>query len=145
MLMLPEVTAEDINPTLEKDAEVDAVALKNLENTPALTGAIPIAIFDAAMKEFEGDAELGEEFFDMVAEFDRGATFDRILRHIVSQLEEAKPDNMHTISCQFMLPLIKVETDSPSFPEALSTSLSTIRTAMRRLPLQKKPIAETAS
>lgn len=138
-------TAEDINPSLDRDDMVDDVALKNLENTPALTGAIPIAIFDAAMKEFENDGVVGERFFDMIAEFERGTTFDRILRHIVAKMEESKPEDVHTITCQFMLPVTGVSVAAEAFPEALTISLGVIRVAMKRLALQKKEIAQAAT
>ena len=144
MLALPEVTGEDINPTLGKDDAVDEVALKNLENTPALTGAIPMAIFDAAMKEFDTEGEVGEMFFDMVAEFERGATFERILQHIVDKMVETRPDDVHTITCQFLLPISGVPVTSEAFPEALTTSLGVIRAAMKGLPLAKKEIASSA-
>jgi U3 small nucleolar RNA-associated protein 6 len=144
MLALPDVTAEDINPSLGRDEAVDEVALQNLQNTPALTGAIPIAIFDSAMKEFDNDAQLGEQFFDMVAEFERGSTFDRILRHIVTRLEQVKPDNVHTITCQFMLSLTGVAITSEAVPDALTESLATIRAATKRLPLQRKEISQAA-
>jgi U3 small nucleolar RNA-associated protein 6 len=144
MLALAPVTAEDINPSLDVTDGVDDEALKNLASTPALTGAIPIAIFDAAMKEFENDASLGEEFFDMVAEFERGTTFDRILRHVVEALEKARPDDAHTITVQFMLPITGLTPESPEFPEALTATLKTIRQALSRLPLQRKEIASSA-
>jgi U3 small nucleolar RNA-associated protein 6 len=144
MLALPTITAEDINPTIDKDDDIDQVALQNLENTPALTGAIPMAIFDAAMKEFGNDAELGEGFFDMAAEFERSVAFDKILRHIVQHLESAQPDDVHTVTCQFMLPISGIDVAAAEFPDALSACLSIIRAAMKRLPLQKKEIAQSA-
>ncbi|KIW02845.1 uncharacterized protein PV09_05901 [Verruconis gallopava] len=144
MLALPTVTAEDISPTLGTDDEVDQVAIQNMENTPALTGAIPMAIFDAAMREFDNDAELGEKFFDMVAEFERGTTIDKVLRHVVEGLVASKPDSVHTVTCQFMLPITGVATSSPDFPEALTECLATVRGALKRLSLQKKELAQSA-
>jgi U3 small nucleolar RNA-associated protein 6 len=144
MLALPEVTAEDINPTPQKDDELDEVALRNLENTPALTGAIPIAIFDAAMKQFGHDEKLGEQFFDMVAEFDRSPAFERVLQHLVFILAEAKPNTVSTIACQMRLPLVGVEVGSPQFPTALGESLQLARKAVEGLPLKKHDIARRA-
>jgi U3 small nucleolar RNA-associated protein 6 len=144
MLVLPTVTAEDINPAMGKDDAVDQVALQNLENTPALTGAIPVAIFDAAMKEFDDDAELGEQFFNMAAEFERSPAFDKILRRIAERLAATKPDSVHAITCQFILPISGVDVASADFPDALSECLNTIRSAMKRLPLRKKDIAQSA-
>lgn len=144
MLKLPMVTQEDINPSLDTDAAIDEVALQNMENTPALTGAIPMAVFDAAMKEFNHDGKLAEEFFDMAAEFDRSTALDKILKHIVDSMVANKPDNIHTITCQFLLPISGVEVSSDSFPGALATSLATVRDTMKRFPLKKQQIAKSA-
>jgi U3 small nucleolar RNA-associated protein 6 len=144
MMRLPDLTAEDINPSLTKDDSVDEIALQNLANTPALTGAIPIAIFDQAMKHFNEDEELAEQFFDMVAVFDQGTTTRKILQHIVDSLVQIKPDTVITITCQFSLPLVGLDPSSAEFPAALAESLETIRLGMKRLPLQKAQIADNA-
>ncbi|KAF2433748.1 hypothetical protein EJ08DRAFT_628412 [Tothia fuscella] len=144
VLRLPGLTAEDVNPTLAKDDSVDEIALQNLANTPALTGAIPIAIFDAAMAHFNHDEELAVRFFNMVAEFDSNSTTQKILRHILDSMLQHKPDTVATISCQLNLPLLGVSPSSPEFPAALSESLQIIRTCSKRLPLKKAQIAEAA-
>jgi U3 small nucleolar RNA-associated protein 6 len=147
MMRLPQITEEDINPSLQQekgDEELDESALKNLENTPAITGAIPIAIFDAAMKKFNHEEKVGEQFFDMVAEFERTSAFDRILRHIVSTMVESIPDAVATVACQMRLPLIGIDTESPQFPTAIGESLRITRQAMFRLPLCKQEIAQRA-
>jgi U3 small nucleolar RNA-associated protein 6 len=144
MMRLPELTAEDINPSLAKDDSVDEIALQNLANTPALTGAIPIAIFDQAMKQFHNDERLAEQFFDMVAAFDQGTTTRRILHHIVDSLTQIKPDTVSTINCQFTLPLAGLDPYTAEFPAALAESLEAARSGMKRLALQKAQIAENA-
>jgi U3 small nucleolar RNA-associated protein 6 len=143
-LRLPEITAEDINPSLAIDESMDEVALQNLANTPALTGAIPMAIFDQAMKKFHNDERLAERFFDMVATFDQGTTTRRILQHIVDTLVQIKPDTVPTIACQLKLPLIGLDPTSADFPTALAKSLEYTRSGMKHLVLQKPQIAESA-
>lgn len=50
MIALPSVSVEDIDPEANKGVEeVNAAALQKLASAPAFTGAIPKAIFDAAM------------------------------------------------------------------------------------------------
>jgi U3 small nucleolar RNA-associated protein 6 len=49
MITLPQVTAEDINPSLAQDDGVDEVALQNLASAPILTGAIPLAVCHEAV------------------------------------------------------------------------------------------------
>jgi len=74
MMMLPEISAEDLDPEANKGVEeVNAAALERLANAPAYTGAIPLAIFDAAMKQFSEDSDVANDFFDLVAD---GALFD---------------------------------------------------------------------
>jgi len=143
-IALPDITAEDINPTPGRDDGVDEVALQILADTPALTGAIPIAIFNEAMKQFQNDEKLAERFFEMVAEFDQTPTTEKILRHIVSSLVEVRPDTVSATVCQFSLPLVGVDPTSAEFPAALAESLGIIRIAMQRLVLMKSQISEAA-
>jgi U3 small nucleolar RNA-associated protein 6 len=144
LLRLPELTAEDINPSLAKDDSVDEIALQNLANTPALTGAIPMAIFDQAMKQFDNDEKLAERFFDMVVEFDQGTTTRKILQHIVYSMIQIKPDTVPTIICQFRLPLVGLDPVSAEFPTALAESLEIARSGMKRVALFKAQIAASA-
>jgi U3 small nucleolar RNA-associated protein 6 len=146
MMKLPQITEEDINPQLQEkgDEELDEAALRNLENTPAITGAIPIAIFDAAMKKFIYDEKVGEQFFDMVAGFERTSAFDRILRHIVSTMVDTTPESVATIACQMRLPLVGLEPLSPQFPVAVGESLRVARQMMAQLPLKRQEIAQHA-
>lgn len=140
MLVLPQVTEEDINPELQ-DSGIDEEALQNLENTPAITGAIPVAIITAALKKFN-DPRLGEQFFDMVSEFEQTSAFKTILNHIITSLLAEKPDAIETIACHLRSPLIGISPDSPSFPAAIGESLRLARQSMARLPLLKAQIAE---
>ncbi|EOD52952.1 putative rrna processing protein utp6 protein [Neofusicoccum parvum UCRNP2] len=144
MIALPEITAEDINPSLAKDDGVDKVALENLANTPVLQGAIPRAIFDEAMKQFQNDAKLAEQFFNMFAEFDRTPCTKAILEHIVDTLNKRNPTAVSTQICNFKLPLFGLEPTSPEFPSALSKSLQSIRASLQQTPQAKHLLAETA-
>ncbi|KAF2400131.1 hypothetical protein EJ06DRAFT_495034 [Trichodelitschia bisporula] len=138
MLALPDVTAEDINPSL-KDG-VDDDALEKLAATPALTGAIPIAVFDEAMKKFHNDATLAEQFFDIIAEFDQTPATPTILQHILDHLRNKQPESPSTTACEFSLPLVGVEPTSAQFPAALGDCLHAIRAGKRH----KVEVAEKA-
>lgn len=84
MMMLPEISAEDIDPEANKGVEeVNVEALKRLANAPAYTGAIPLAIFDAAMKQFNDDSDVANDFFDLVATFDAVPSARTILNKIL--------------------------------------------------------------
>ncbi|KAJ9624164.1 U3 snoRNP protein [Taxawa tesnikishii (nom. ined.)] len=104
VIALPDVTAEDINPELKKDTEaVDEKALQKLAASPALSGAIPMTVFDAAMKQFNNDAVLAEQFFDLFAEFHSVPCTSRLLHHVVSRLtataQEQSKDRVYLYSC----------------------------------------------
>jgi U3 small nucleolar RNA-associated protein 6 len=123
MIALPALTAEDINPTAEKDDGLDEGALEALNSTPALTGAIPMAIFDAAMKESSSNLILAQEFFDMVFEFEGLPCLRKILEHIVTHQTTKSPSNYRVAICDIKLPVAGIKATSPEFPRALGTSL----------------------
>ncbi|KAK7527975.1 U3 small nucleolar RNA-associated protein 6-domain-containing protein [Phyllosticta citriasiana] len=144
MIALPDVTAEDIDPSLKKDDGVDQVALQNLANSPVLSGAIPRAIFDAAMTHFEVDPALGEQFFDLFSEFDRAPCTKDILQHVVNILNESKSTAVSAQACSFRLPLFGVEPSSPLFPPALGETLQHIKALLQSSQKTKPQLAEKA-
>lgn len=131
MMVLPKLTAEDINPSLPAGDEVDEIALQNLESTPALSGAIPIAIFDAAMKQFEFDSALAQDFFDLAAKFDTIPQRKHILQHIVSALRTSKPASAAALLCEVKLTLVGTEASSLEFPRAFGLALRSIRSILQ--------------
>ncbi|KAJ5156003.1 RRNA processing protein Utp6 [Penicillium capsulatum] len=126
MLTLPQITAEDINPTGDDDEEADQ-AVQNLNNTPALSGAIPLAIFDAAMKNFNGDDLFGLEFYNMATEFQEVPCVSKILDHVVETMQTHKPTSFRTRICFIKLPTAGVSVTSPEFPRALGSSLGRLK------------------
>ncbi|KAF2794994.1 hypothetical protein K505DRAFT_240929 [Melanomma pulvis-pyrius CBS 109.77] len=131
MITLPDVTAEDVNPSLGKEDGVDEEALQNLASTPVLTGAIPIAIFDSAMSQFHNDPALAENFFAMFAEFDQVPSVRRILQHVLDRLQQSSPTSVSTIICTFQMKLFGIHPTSPNFPPALGDSLELLNTAIQ--------------
>jgi len=126
VLPLPRLTAEDINPDVGED-RADDVALRHLDSTPAWSGAIPIAIFDAAMSHFKQDSALGYSFFEMISEFDQcPLASTRILTHIDQALMDTCPRSWQAQACHIQLPTFNIPASSPEFPSAF-------RKALRRL------------
>ncbi|KAL3479160.1 U3 small nucleolar RNA-associated protein 6-domain-containing protein [Aspergillus californicus] len=123
MISMPKLTEEDINPSGGDDGG-DSAALQTLNSTPALSGAIPLAIFDNAIKHFDYDAQFGHEFFDMVFEFEDAPCLQKILSHIVDTLQESKPTSPHTLICYIKLPTAGIQATSAEFPRALGAALS---------------------
>jgi U3 small nucleolar RNA-associated protein 6 len=120
MIALPTVTPEDINPSLKQDDGVDEVALQNLASAPVLTGAIPLAVFDSAMKQFQGRARVAERFFAMFAEFEQLSCILRVLQHVLGYLQQNAPQSTETAMCDFRMQLYGCNPADPEFPPALA-------------------------
>lgn len=144
MIALPSVTAEDINPSVGKQEGADEVALQNLAAAPVLTGAIPIAIFDAAMKQFHDDPKMAERFFAMFAEFEQLPCLERILNHILQHLQDTAPKTASTVKCGVRLQLLRAHPISPEFPSALRTSLNMLDSAVQEDTRMAGELAEFA-
>jgi U3 small nucleolar RNA-associated protein 6 len=113
--------------------EVNAAALQRLANAPAYMGAIPIAIFDAAVEQVSGDAsDFAEDFVDILALYSHVAVSKTILEHVLSSLEP--PEMVGSIMCKAKAELFTVEATSADFPLALSRSLALIRSGLASLP-----------
>lgn len=130
MIALPAITGEDINPSRPKDAEVDQTALENLNSTPALSGAIPMVIFDSAMKQFDKDPVLAQQFYEMIVQFEETPCSRKILSHIVDQLLTDNPKSCQAQITHARLPVAGIEITSADFPPAFGESLSRLRDYM---------------
>lgn len=126
IVKLPAITAEDIDPSLRTDQDVDEEELQAFSKTPALSGAIPMAIFDAAMDYFK-DERLGAEFFEMVIDMKDVACAKPILEHIVNVLITTTPNSPVSLDASIRLPLVGIPISSPLFPKALQTALDRLR------------------
>ncbi|CAO2656440.1 Nn.00g052430.m01.CDS01 [Neocucurbitaria sp. VM-36] len=144
MIALPEITAEDVNPSLKQDDGVDEVALQNLASAPVLTGAIPLAVFDSAMKQFQGKARVAEKFFDMFAEFDQLACIPRILQHVLEYLQQNSPYVVETAICRFRLKMFGCNPADPELPLALGDALDLISSTVQQYPGETARLAEVA-
>ena len=140
MIALPAVTAEDFEPDASKGIEeVNEAALNRLANAPAYTGAILLAIFEAAMKEFQGNAEVAELFFELVASFDSVQSTSKILDHILSHLRTSAPDSAELVICEARLNLLGIGAFTPEFPAALGKALARIKAGLTGLADKRKP------
>jgi U3 small nucleolar RNA-associated protein 6 len=142
MIALPDVTAEDINPSLKQDDGVDEVALQNLASAPVLTGAIPLAIFDSAMKQFENKPKTVERFYDMFAEFEQLSCIPRILQHVVEVLRQNFPQSVENAICNFRMQLFGRHPSDPEFPATLQASLDSMNVAMQQHASERRRLCE---
>lgn len=104
-------------------------SLEKLDKTPAATGAIPRAIFDAAVKQFKGNDAVAAAFFGMFAEFTQTPCMPAMLQHVLDSTIPAKPTSHALWSCKCRQPLVGVEPTSPEFPAALREALKRIKEA----------------
>ena len=130
LMKLPKLTAIDINPDLE-GGEADTTALENLESTPAMSGAIPMAIFDAAMAQFD-DLDFALDFFNMVVDYDQLAACRRIASHITDKLLTTHPVSWQSFACHIRTPLLSLAVTDPEYPQAFRQSLARLREAQKK-------------
>lgn len=111
--------------------------LQELRDMPLLTGAIPIAIFDMAMKQFAGDQSLCSSFFDVIVEFQDVPCTASILQHIIDYLLLTAPLSPTTLFCFIRQPTIGIEPLSPEFPRVLAVALDRLdSTLQNKIPSQ---------
>nr|POE90382.1 u3 small nucleolar rna-associated protein 6 [Quercus suber] len=135
IMMLPKITAADFDSEAKKGTEeVDVNALERLASAPVYTGAISMAIFDAAMKQFNDRAEVAEDFFDLVVSFTDVPASKMILQNIVRHLQSSVPISPSAISCEARLALQGADALSAEFPVALGKALSVVKDGLERLP-----------
>ncbi|KAK5657535.1 hypothetical protein OQA88_3108 [Cercophora sp. LCS_1] len=137
-LILPD---PDANGGKMKPKVFDEEATKKLEQSPALNGAIPMAIFDIAEKQKFFGAPAAEEFFDVFAKFTNVSCQGKILQHVVAALEELYPNSPETCGCQVRQPLVGAGVQTAEFPKALRESLARLRAAMEKTD-DKKVLAQ---
>lgn len=129
-IALPSITAADINPTLNQKDEAVSEMRDKLASSPALAGAVPLAIFDAAMRQFSNNEELALRFFDMFAEFESVPCLRRILQHVLDSLHSAGRHSAGAAACSFTITLAGLNASSPDFPAALGDCLKRIAAAL---------------
>lgn len=132
-IKLPIITGEEMNPAPpQKDHSVDALALENVDTNPALNGAIALAIFDSAVKEFPGDLAFVNSFFELFRSFDSLNCRGKMLEHVVHHALDTAPTSPDALFLGVELPIIGVETTDPLFPSRLGTVLSNMSEAVEK-------------
>lgn len=133
-LMLPGVTAEELNPELKKkDQSLDMMALENIDTNPALNGALAIAIFDQAMREVPNDVGFAREFFELFLEFGKLRFAGKLLEHALKYMLDVAPEKAEVLWLAVRMPLIGVEVTDPLFPSRLQTLLDNMGAAMEKV------------
>ncbi|GAM87514.1 hypothetical protein ANO11243_055400 [Dothideomycetidae sp. 11243] len=118
-IVLPGVTAEELEPQKDRTLSIDDATLKKLADAPALSGAIPMAIADAAAKAFQADAIVLESLFDTVLEFVDVPCQDAVLRHILGLIPEGGKTSLIQSTMDAKLEVAGIDPSSAAFPPAL--------------------------
>lgn len=140
LITLPAITLEDIRPAQRLSDGVEQKALEKLSTSPALSGAIPTAIFDASMKHFKGDSEFCQRFFDMVAEFHEVTCQESMLIHIIDTLRTIAPESPGTLIRWIQQPVIGIHVTSPEFPALFGICLDRMENSFETLtPISTAP------
>ena len=133
MVTLPAITADDIMSAPRPSDGVEQEALEKLSTSPALSGAIPMAIFDAAMKHFKQSNELCQQFFDVIAKFHEVPCQESILAHTMVTLRTIAPKSPGTLIRWIQQPVIGIDVMSPEFPALFGCCLDRMKKSFETL------------
>lgn len=156
VIALPDVTGEELQQGLEDESTLQREAeLRNVAESPALSGAIPQIIFDQAMNEFNNDPTLAERFFDTFALFHNVPCTDKLLRrvidHIASHPTRAGDSAVSLAICNAkmemlgMTPESALQDEAGHFPLKLSGFLKAVKNGMASSSIQNAALAEKAT
>ncbi|PNS17246.1 hypothetical protein CAC42_6929 [Sphaceloma murrayae] len=118
-ISLPKITAGDMeSDTAGQALAIDDATIRHLSKSPALSGAIPMAIVDAAAKAFKSNPTVLEDLFNCVAAFDDVPCTREILQQIID-LMPATSREPHAefirVACEGRLAMVGVNATSPLF------------------------------
>ena len=99
--------------------------------SPALAGAIPRAVVDAALRRFPDEA-FAARFFDLFADFIHLSCARTLLQHVLDAQLALAPTATSTLSCSFRLPVLGVDRASADFPSALRVSFERLTMSFDR-------------
>ncbi|RDL31866.1 Uncharacterized protein BP5553_09268 [Venustampulla echinocandica] len=132
MIAIPEFKPNTLQPSMIEGVKVDSEAVKDPMTTPALNGAIPLAIFDAARKQQFFCPSAAEDFFDMFAAFTQVKCLSKILQHVLDAISESDPTDASTCNCYVRQPVVGIDPLSPEFPAALGTALDRLNESIHK-------------
>ncbi|KFY44729.1 hypothetical protein V495_03288, partial [Pseudogymnoascus sp. VKM F-4514 (FW-929)] len=122
-IKFPEFKAQSLGQSAMEGVKVDGEAKQDPMNTPALQGAIPLAIFDDAAKQAFFNAEAAQCFFDMFTLFTQVACLPKVLQHVLDVMMERFPTEAATWDCYVRMPLVGVSPLTAEFPGQLGVAL----------------------
>ncbi|TVY24651.1 U3 small nucleolar RNA-associated protein [Lachnellula hyalina] len=141
VISIPDFNGNSLRPKMMEGVKVDSEANKDPMTTPALNGAIPLAIFDAARKQPFFCASAAGDFFDMFATFTQVRCLPKILQHVLDSMTEAYDADPFTCNCYVRQPFVGLDPNSPKFPGALGVALDRLKESTEKTK-DKKELAK---
>ncbi|KAH6677383.1 U3 small nucleolar RNA-associated protein 6-domain-containing protein [Halenospora varia] len=145
MIAIPDFKDNAIRPSMIEGVKVDSEATKDPMTTPALNGAIPLAIFDAARKQPFFNASAAGDFFDMFAAFTKVRALSSVLQHVLDAMMETEENDPYTCNCFIRQALVGLDPTAPEFPAALGTALDRLKESLAKTKDRETLIKKTAA
>ncbi|POS87751.1 hypothetical protein EPUL_000517 [Erysiphe pulchra] len=133
MIPIPDAKIDTLLQNMVEHDTVKTEAVKDPMTTPALNGAIPLAIYDAAQKQSFFCASIAAKFFDMFTSFTEVRCLPKILQCVCESMLRLYPTDPLTLDCYSRQPIIGKNYSSPEFPQALGISLQRISESLEKL------------
>lgn len=133
IITIPDFKENTIKPSMIEGVKVDTEAVKDPMNTPALQGAIPLAIFDAARKQPFFCASAAGDFFEMFTAFSQVRCLPKILQHVLDVMMELYPKDAFTWNCYTRQAIVGVDPLSVELPSALGTALDRMKESTEKV------------
>ncbi|KFY08161.1 hypothetical protein V492_06474, partial [Pseudogymnoascus sp. VKM F-4246] len=143
-IKFPEFKAQSLGQSAMDGVKVDGEAKQDPMNTPALQGAIPLAIFDDAAKQAFFNAEAAQHFFDMFALFTQVGCQDKVLQHVLDVMMERFPTEAATWDCYVRMPLVGVSPLTAEFPGRLAVALGRLTEGKEKVKVKALLAKKTA-
>lgn len=120
------IGTEDVVPETG-DGATDSAALQVLEDVPVQSGAIPIAIFDASMAQFDNDQAMIAGSLKTLEDYEHLDVLKKIVAHIRNFSESHFPESWIVEACDMWLAVIGLSPKSAAFPAGFRTALQKLR------------------
>lgn len=129
---------DDSNGLLLPDPEksphktLDAQAVQQIRKSPAMEGAIPLAIFEVARKQSAFQASTAEAFFDVFAPFTSVSSQGKMLQTVLDTMQQRFAREPSTWSVLVRRTMVGVDLLTAAFPRALREALALVREGMEK-------------
>ncbi|KAF4547714.1 U3 small nucleolar RNA-associated protein 6-like protein [Elsinoe fawcettii] len=134
-IMLPAITGGDVDIGRgDRTLAIDDSTIKNLAKSPALSGAIPMAIVESAAKTFSGNVTVMEDLFDCAAAFDDVPCTPKVLKTILDSTTKntrQPQDAAIQQACEARLHVAGVDSGSAAFIQAFQQARSKVNSIPR--------------